>query len=294
MKKATKKGIIILCFITILGSNNYIWFRLWKKEQEKLTHAIIPTLTNDYFLTQVALSKNNTGPVEFEKGSPEIDKLKREVPLILQNPEYPNGCEIASAVMLLNYYGIEVSMSDLIEKYLMKENVYEKEGKRYGPNPALYYAGNPKDSKRGWGCFEPVVANTIQNFFKDYRQLNPNMEITFIQNELKLPLSAYPTDTYPMMIWTTMNYEQVKEVYEWFSFDKKNTYTYPKNAHVVVITGQDDLYYYINDPLKEEKNIPVEKEKLEKSFDSLGRQMLAIDFIKYDVTDFFPETVDRK
>ena len=46
------------------------------------------------------------------------------------------------------------------------------------------------------------------------------------------------------------------------------------NSHVVVLTGYDDTYYYINDPLKNEKNIPVLKEDLERSFDSLGRQAI--------------------
>ena len=57
-------------------------------------------------------------------------------------------------------------------------------------------------------------------------------------------------------------------------FHIEDIYTYPMNSHVVVLTGYDDTYYYINDPLKNEKNIPVLKEDLERSFDSLGRQAI--------------------
>lgn len=70
--------------------------------------------------------------------------------------------------------------------------------------------------------------------------------------------------------------KQVKEVFTWTSYDKKETYTYPKDEHVVVLTGYDEDYYYINDPLKNEKNIKVKKAQLEKSYDSLGRQSVAI------------------
>ena len=39
-----------------------------------------------------------------------------------------------------------------------------------------------------------------------------------------------------------------------------------------MVTGVDENYYYINDPLKEEKNIAIQKDLLESSFDTLGRQ----------------------
>ena len=44
----------------------------------------------------------------------------------------------------------------------------------------------------------------------------------------------------------------------------------------MVVTGVDENYYYINDPLKEEKNIAIQKDLLE-SFDSLGRQFLIVE-----------------
>lgn len=44
-----------------------------------------------------------------------------------------------------------------------------------------------------------------------------------------------------------------------------------------MVTGVDENYYYINDPLKEEKNIAIQKDLLESSFDSLGRQFLIVE-----------------
>ena len=51
----------------------------------------------------------------------------------------------------------------------------------------------------------------------------------------------------------------------------------PKNAHVVVIIGMDKNYYYINDPLKDEKAIKVSRKEFDKSYDSMGRQALYIE-----------------
>ena len=89
----------------------------------------------------------------------------------------------------------------------------------------------------------------------------------------------------PFLIWTTIDYTEAKDIYEWFSYDKKSTYTYPKNSHVVVVTGVDENYYYINDPLKNEKNISIEKDLLETSFDSLGRQLLLVEI--YELPEDF-------
>ena len=53
----------------------------------------------------------------------------------------------------------------------------------------------------------------------------------------------------------------------------------------MVVTGVDENYYYINDPLKEEKNIAIQKDLLESSFDSLGRQFLIVE--TYEIPEDF-------
>ena len=40
------------------------------------------------------------------------------VPLILQNPELPNGCEITSLCMLLRYLGFDADKCLLADNYL--------------------------------------------------------------------------------------------------------------------------------------------------------------------------------
>ena len=195
----------------------------------------------------------------------------KDAPLVSQNPKYPNGCEAASAVMLLNYYGIEITLDEFIEQYLPKNKVYESEGVRYGPDPSKYYAGDPASEKREWGTFDVVISEAIQKVIEDKQTENPYLMETISLNENKNALKEFFQAT-PVLIWVATDYKEVETVYEWRRKKKKYTYTYPMNSHVVVLTGYDDTYYYINDPLKNEKNIPVLKEELERSFDSLGRQ----------------------
>lgn len=84
------------------------------------------------------------------------------------------------------------------------------------------------------------------------------------------------TSVFPVIIWATTNYEPVNEMWTWKSYDSRHTYTYPKNSHTIVVTGVDKEYYYVNDPLQSEGNTKVKKKDLEKSFDSLGRQVVGI------------------
>lgn len=278
IKKNKNKLAIILLIIVIILSN-IGWSMLYKQQKDRVKNSLLPPITNDYYTNQLLLTKYfkmyhdsfyAENPEQYAIIKDDYNKKEiKNVPLINQNPKYPNGCESASAVMLLNYYGSNITLDEFISK-LPKNQVYVENGTRFGPDPGLYYAGNPADDTKGWGCFDLVIAKTIQQIIKEEKlQLKVNT-----QNG-KDPLDILALN-YPCLIWVTINYEEVEEVFTWLSYDQKETYTYPKNEHVVVLTGYDDNYYYINDPLKNETNIPVEKEKLEASYDSLGRQFVYI------------------
>lgn len=297
-----KKKYIVLSFTILLILSNLFWIKLYNKEHTKLKHALIPTLEQDYFTSQKIITNyqikkenNQANPfhpiAELNLGKPipynayfqtkedyEIyikeNSNTKEAPLLLQNPDYPNGCESASAVMLLNDIGIDITLKGFIENYLEKENVYEKEGNRFGPDPAKSYAGDPASQNRGWGTFEPVISTAISKIVEHSPLKN---KLYILPSEIyKEPLYILAAKEYPSIIWVTIDYQEANDIYNWFSYDGKYTYTYPKNSHTVLLTGMDEFYYYINDPLKNEKNIPVSKEQLEKSFDSMGRQYISI------------------
>lgn len=263
----------------VLIASNLVWYKLYRRESEKLKNVVVPSLSEDYFSKQILLTN-------YAKENEEIYENKNlesnfyDVPLVLQNPDYPNGCEAAAAVMLLQYYGIDITLKEFIEEYLPKQDVYEKNGKRYGPNPALYYAGDPANKTRGWGCFNTVVQKVLNHILEDNRSIHVDVNAVSkkaILSEEKKRISELVEHS-PLLIWTTIEYEPADYVYTWIdSENNTNTYTYPKNGHVVVITGYDDSYYYINDPLKNQKNVKIQKEILEKSYDSLGRQSIYIE-----------------
>lgn len=298
-----KEKILTVIFIVIIIMTNFIWYKIYLKEHNKLNHAVIPSLSEDYFTAQKILTGyqiqteklliNPLGTIgeikygllpyniyfqsekDYQNFIKENTNIK-EAPLVLQNPDYPNGCEAASAVMLLQYEGINLTLKEFIESYLLTDKVYEENGERFGPNPAFHYAGDPSSPNRGWGALEPVIISAISKVIsaKDADYLKNNSLMS--SSTKKLPLYLVAANTHPSLIWITQDYQKSDEVYEWFSYDSKNTYTYPKKSHTVLLTGMDEKYYYINDPLKAEKNIPIPKEQLEATFDSMGRQFISI------------------
>lgn len=281
--KLKKDKIIFISLVLIILGTNFCWYKIYNREIKRVKNSLIPPLTNDYYSNQLILTnsikryeKNNyiyEYPNIAENKFLEDKYLNKkeiyDVPLISQLPDYPNGCEAASAVMLLKFYGIDITLEEFFN-YLPKDKIYIENGTRYGPNPALFYAGDPKSETGGWGCFDIVIAKTIN---KILAEKNPDLAPNLKTNIEPLENLAYNG---PSLIWITIDYHEAKEIFTWTSYDKSETYTYPKNEHVVVLTGYDEEYYYLNDPLKNEKNIKVKKEVLEKSYDSLGRQSVSI------------------
>lgn len=309
-KDASKKIMIVVCVIlvTIVLFSNIAWCIFYMKEKNNLRHSIMPVTQGDYYQEQLALVNNYEllkkeigSTVEYEEKAKYIasnldrisyqenNKAKKTVPFIKQNPNYPNGCESVSAVMLLQSYGIDIKVDEFINRYLKKNVIYSKDGDRYGPDPRNTYAGEPRSETMGFGVFEPGIKLAIEKVLYDKTEEKINYNV--YGSDDKKTLEYQVANKLPLVIWATTNYEPVGEMWTWRSYDKKYTYTYPKNSHTIVVTGVDQEYYYVNDPLQEKGNIKVEKGKLERSFDSLGRQVVGIEI--YDITELQGDIENR-
>ena len=130
------KKYMVLFVILLLLLSNLFWLKLYTHEHTKLKHALIPTLEQDYFTRQkiittyqiqkennyinllnpvLEIKLGNTLPYNFYFQNKENyenfrkeNTNKKEVSLLLQNPDYPNGCESATSVMFLNHLGIDI------------------------------------------------------------------------------------------------------------------------------------------------------------------------------------------
>ena len=93
-------------------------------------------------------------------------KVIIQAPYIDQSVRYPTGCESVSAVMLLQYLGIDITVDRFIETYLEKRDFEERDGALFGPDPRKYFCGSPYDED-AFGCYAPVIVNALEKVFLD-------------------------------------------------------------------------------------------------------------------------------
>ena len=65
------------------------------------------------------------------------------MPTINQYPDYPTGCESVALTILLNYYGVEVSPLDIIDKLPKGELPYKKDELLMEETPKKSSSGIP-------------------------------------------------------------------------------------------------------------------------------------------------------
>ena len=212
-----------------------------------------------------------------------------KVSSVCQLPDYPNGCEAASAVSMLNTAGIHVSLSDFVEKYLPKSDVRISFGCMYGPDPKEFYAGNPDAGQGGWGCWSPVIVKGVNNIPTELRKKYSAVNLT--GTEISGFINYLCMDI-PVAIWITSDFKPADEYYQWQSYDKTQTFLYPLKQHCVVLcgvtpdeNGVGNIYRYL-DPLTG-KIAEIDGETLEASYDSMGMQAVAVIPDQYIGCDIF-------
>lgn len=281
----SKKVLVIVMAVLLV-----IFAGLYIKEKNSFKSTLTPLTKGDYFQRRLVLTDyfdNYNQDKYLDKKNNNTLKTEISVPFISQLPDYPNGCEAASAVMLLNAYGIDITLTEFIESYMEKDVIYSNQGAWYGPNPETTYAGNPADGVWGFGIFAPGIKSAMEKVIANTQNIYESEDIkyyVYCNSETAYSLDYYK-NSFPLVIWVSTDYEPISEMWTWKSYDNEITYTYPKNSHTIVVIDSDDEYYYVNDPLMSSGGTKIEKEKLEKSFDSNGRQIVGIkicNFVTYD------------
>ncbi|WEV50898.1 C39 family peptidase [Lactobacillus sp. ESL0731] len=189
---------------------------------------------------------------------------KLDVPLENQYPDLPNGCEVTSLSMLLNYYGVKVTKLDLSQNIAHVASFTDNG--QYRGNPHKGFVGYMSQANAGWCVYnEPLeqvarkYTNRIQNFTGH----------DFIQT-MKLVSTGHP-----VMIITTTNFNHVSDMQTWRTA-QGNVHVTP-SSHACVITGfnKKARIVYVNDPFGH-KNEQIPWANLERSYNQQGKQALYI------------------
>lgn len=198
-------------------------------------------------------------------------KIILSVPHLQQGDALPNGCEAVCAATLLQYCGFSVTAEEFVDSYLPCEPVKLRWGCRYGPNPSKAYAGNPRQSRGGFGCFAPAIASALKNY------LPQSYVVTDLTGKSLSELAiTYIGVGVPIAVWVTQDMQPIEKAYQWQSYDKSETFLYPVNQHCMVLCGFDTEKYYFSDPLSAEEIVSYPRETVENCYRSMGMQAVAI------------------
>ncbi|MEH7669976.1 C39 family peptidase [Bacillus sp. JJ689] len=212
-------------------------------------------------LNKVVVENEN---VTIEKGE-EITK-PLDVPLILQKPELMRGCEVTSLAMVLQFSGTQVDKMELASK--IKHVPFQRNGLR--GNMHKGFIGNIATfDEPGLGVYvEPIL-----KLAKLYVQEEKVKDLSY-----KEPQQIYEAidQGFPVWVLTNARFKMLPDdqFYTWRTDEGDMKVTY--HQHSVVVTNYDDQYVYINDPLRTEKHIAINRNDFEQSWVQMGRQAMTI------------------
>ena len=199
------------------------------------------------------------------------------VPLIGQQ-KLPTGCETCSAVMLLNYYGYNISETSFADKYLIKRPLgYGKYGLE-GPDPNCAFIGSPYTTN-SFGAYAPVMAKSMNSYLakKSYKAVSVSGK------SLEYLAGKYIAQGQPVMVWATIYMTASYKTTTWrvnytdenARYKKGSSYTWLANEHCLLLTGYDSSFYYFNDPWTNSR-IAYSKSIVTTRYNELGKQAVVM------------------
>lgn len=189
-----------------------------------------------------------------------------DVPLIQQLPELPRGCEVTSLAMILQYNGIPVDKMELAEKI-----TYEpfQQGD-YKGNMNKGFVGNMTTfEKDGLGVNVDPIIQLAELYVEPDRIVN-------ISGKTANHLYNAVDEGYPVWVITNSWFSELpdEQFLTWNTTEGQMKVTY--RQHSVVITHYDNEFVYVNDPLQDKKNIPLNKHDFEAAWVQMNQQAMYI------------------
>ncbi|UHA75920.1 C39 family peptidase [Paenibacillus sp. 481] len=187
-----------------------------------------------------------------------------EAPLIMQLPELPRGCEVTSLAMLLHSAGIEADKMELAREIRKNTAPYIRVGNEiHFGNPNNGFVGDMYSfDKPGLGVYHDPIAELAEKYMP-----GRIMDITGTSFEHLLGTVAQGT---PVWVIHTTLYDAVpaNAWQTWQTEDGPIQVTYYE--HSLLVTGYDEKYVYVNDPLGRRNK--VERAAFKRGWVQMGSQ----------------------
>jgi uncharacterized protein YvpB len=191
-----------------------------------------------------------------------------DVKFISQLPELIRGCEVTSLAMLLNYKGINVDKMKLADE-IDKDNTPYKivNGIAYYGDPSVGFIGSMSDAnKNGYGANHVPITKLLKKYVGEHKAI----DLTGLEFE---HLYYYLSENLPVWVITNTDLKPLPEnqFYSWQT-PTGSTIKATNKEHSVIITGYDNDYIYVNDPLHNISNRKVNKKDFIEAWEQMGKQ----------------------
>lgn len=244
------------------------------KHGQTYTVYIYRIIKNEYVIqsTHIFTYDETIGNLFLETANPNSSS-GLAVPLIMQKPELPNGCEITSLTAIFNYYGEEVNKLKMADEYLPKAPLIVSNGKRIGPDPNESFVGNPREKTSSYYVFAPPIVEAANAYIKEHDLNRIAYDITGASIE---QLQSYISKGIPVLTWITIDLQpaRVNELLKWEMSNTLTEHVPYTNLHAVVLLGLDSTYAHVMNPLTGYESIPIDTFKT--SFETLHSRAVVI------------------
>lgn len=192
------------------------------------------------------------------------------VPVVLQNPELPNGCEITSLTAVLQYYGVKTNKLAMADKYLPKQSIVKRNGASFGPNPYKAYTGNPRNAN-GWYVYAEPIAHAAGLVIKDTKL---PLVAEVINNSTVETIDKLLENRVPVIVWVTLDLAPPIQKGGWYLNGTSTYYKAISNSHTVVILKSTATKVVVMDPIK--GYVSHDKAAFFKSYEQSGKHALVV------------------
>lgn len=200
--------------------------------------------------------------------------LVLEVPCLDQRGEFLTGCESVTAVMALNYAGVDISVDKFIDLYLPRSGApeYVADNEYLCADPDECFLGDPR-SEDGWGCYAPVIQSAVGRVLQEN---DSNCTVEDLSGKtLRQLVDKYVAQGVPVILWGTMGMDEPSYGATMTVEGSGRRFDWIRPEHCLLLVGEEGDTYLFNDPL-EGRTVAYSKKAVQTAYEALGSQALAI------------------
>lgn len=152
---------------------------------------------------------------------------------------YPTGCESAALTNLLNYWGVSVSMKNVVDSLAKGSLPYYENGIRYGGNPYLEFVGHPS-TYSSYGVYEKPIIE-VANKYKSGIINGTGMSFDNLLQIVR--------EDRPVIVWVSMNMAVPYVSTSWIYKPTGEKIKWMANEHALVVIGYSQNQVIVSDSL---------------------------------------------